>query len=141
MRTCDKLLTEWQERKNTNSHAENLQAIQKSAPQRSQQRTSAENRNFSTSRDDLCVSGHRDYRPFSPEKAKFLGERSGMFADARLGVGRGRIQTHMPKPTGHPTIGTSKVPAGRIRNLCLCGPAGPSASHLQLPKRPRPRRT
>ena len=36
--------------------------VQQSAPQRSQQRTSAENRNFSVSRGDLCVSGHRDYR-------------------------------------------------------------------------------
>jgi N-methylhydantoinase B/oxoprolinase/acetone carboxylase alpha subunit len=42
--------------------------------------STAENRNFSISRDDLCVSGHRDDRPFSPEKARFLGERSGMFA-------------------------------------------------------------
>lgn len=64
-----------------------LQAIQKSAPQRSQQRTSVENRNFSISREDLRVPEYRDYRPFSPEKAKFLGERSGMFADARLGGG------------------------------------------------------
>src|SRR5450759_4378536 len=93
----------------------NQLAIQQSAPQRSQQRTSAENLNFSISRDDLCVSGHRDYRQYSPEKAIFLGERSGMFADARLGGGRGRIQTHMPKPTGYPTIGTSKVPTENFR--------------------------
>src|SRR5450759_3854778 len=59
----------------------NQLAIQQSAPQRSQQRNSAENLNFSISRDDLCVSGHRDYRQYSPEKAIFLGERSGMFAD------------------------------------------------------------
>src|SRR5450759_73562 len=65
----------------------NQLAIQQSAPQMSQQRTSAENLNFSISRDDLCVFGHRDYRQYSPEKAIFLGERSGMFADARLGGG------------------------------------------------------
>jgi len=44
------------------SNAETYNPIQQSAPQRSQQRTSAENRNFSISRDDLCVSGYRDYR-------------------------------------------------------------------------------